>query len=225
MLSRTPCARAAKGAIVVGMHENIGEHYANQFQQRNLLCLFGMEEALQASQIGADIGRSWQAPEAEPLLPATQQAEHTRALSEIEAKHQLEKSGVPIAVGMQADNLQQALASANNIGYPVVAKAIGLAHKTEHNAVRLNLHNDGQLTNAVTELFSLTPAVYIESMIVDNQLELIVGITRDLQLGLVLTLGYGGILVEIMKDSSTSCRYQPQRHRNGTEQPALRPLV
>ena len=100
-------------------------------------------------------------------------------------------------------NLDEAINAAEVIGYPLVAKAIGLTHKTEHNAVKLNLNSSAELVEATSELLQLGKPVYIEAMIDDQQLELIVGISRDPQLGLVLTLGSGGILVEIMKDSAT----------------------
>ena len=87
------------------------------------------------------------------------------------------------------------------IGYPVVLKALGIAHKTEHNAVRLNLVSATEVEQAAGELFALSDRLYIETMVQAPVAELIVGITRDPQFGLVLTIGSGGILVEIIKDS------------------------
>ena len=52
--------RQATGAIITGMQENITEQYATDFSDRDLLCFFGMEEALQATEIAADIGATWQ---------------------------------------------------------------------------------------------------------------------------------------------------------------------
>ncbi len=194
--------QGARGALVCGMHENLGETYANAFMQRKLLCLFGMDEALQASQIAADIGLAWQKPIAPPLLTSSEPAGQT-TLSEFDAKQELSSCGVPVANGRLVENLEQALNVADSIGYPLVAKAMGIAHKTEHNAVRLNLGDVDELGMAVTELLSLGSPLFLESMITDNQLELIIGITRDPQLGLILTLGSGGVLVEILQDSNT----------------------
>jgi succinyl-CoA synthetase beta subunit len=81
-------------------------------------------------------------------------------------------------------------------------KALGIAHKTEHNAVRLNLVNEADVGQAAAELFTLSDQLYLETM-KPAVAELIVGVTRDPQFGLVLTIGSGGILVEILKDSKT----------------------
>ncbi len=83
----------------------------------------------------------------------------------------------------------------------MVLKALGIAHKTEHNAVRLNLLSETEVEQAAQELFELSDTLYLESMVQSPVAELIVGITRDPQFGLVLTIGSGGILVEILKDS------------------------
>ena len=81
-------------------------------------------------------------------------------------------------------------------------KALGIAHKTEQNAVRLGIGNRAQAETAAYELLDLGERVYVEAMH-SAVAELLVGITRDTQFGLVLTLGSGGILVEILKDSKT----------------------
>ena len=84
-------------------------------------------------------------------------------------------------------------------GFPVVLKALGIAHKTEHNAVRLNLASADDVERAAGELLTLAPRLYLEKMH-DSVAELIVGVVRDAQFGPVLTLGSGGILVELLQD-------------------------
>jgi len=84
----------------------------------------------------------------------------------------------------------------------VVLKALGIAHKTEQNAVRLNLADATAVAQAATELFKLSDQLYLEKMQA-AQAELIVGVMRDATFGLALTIGSGGILVELLQDSKT----------------------
>ena len=84
----------------------------------------------------------------------------------------------------------------------MVLKALGIAHKTEHDAVRLNLQSDDMLADAASALFELSNELYLEAM-QPAQAELIVGVTRDPTFGLTLTVGSGGILVEVLQDSVT----------------------
>jgi len=98
-----------------------------------------------------------------------------------------------------------AVAAAAAIGYPVVVKALSaqLAHKTEQGAVKLNLRGPEAVRAAVDELAGRHDAFLVEEMRTDGLAELIVGVTRDPQFGLALTLGAGGILVELLADSAT----------------------
>ena len=193
----------AKGAFVIGMHENISEEYTENYLARGLLSLYGIDEALHATEIAADIGLAWKNDFSEPVMQLPDLTGDTVQLDEFEAKQALSAEGVPVPQGQRVMTTEAALACANKIGYPVVLKAMGIAHKTEQNAVRLNLNSDLELQTAVAELFELGEQLYIESMVEDALLELIVGITRDTQFGLVLTLGSGGVLVELLKDSQT----------------------
>ncbi|MDH3537706.1 MAG: acetate--CoA ligase family protein, partial [Gammaproteobacteria bacterium] len=59
-----------------------------------------------------------------------------------------------------------------------------------------------EVSNAADELFELSDQLYLEAM-KTALAELIVGVTRDAQFGLVLTIGSGGILVELLQDART----------------------
>jgi acyl-CoA synthetase (NDP forming) len=196
-------AQRAKGAFVISMPENISEDYTEAFMQKGIVSLYGIDEALQAAEIAADIGSAWRRAENEPLLQLTQTECDKTTLNEADAKHKLAEFNVPIPANETVSSVQQALDSASTLGYPLVLKALGIAHKTETNAVRLNLHSAYEVAEAATSLLELSDQLYLESMVDSVVAELIVGVTRDPQFGLVLSIGSGGILVEIMKDIRT----------------------
>jgi acyl-CoA synthetase (NDP forming) len=193
----------AKGAIVIGMPENISEDYAESFMQRGIVSLYGIDDALTATEIAADIGTAWQSEIPPPTLKLKFPAEGRLTLDEDEAKQGLSNFGVVIPQGKRVTSVGHAIQAANQIGFPVVLKALGMAHKTEKNAVRLNLRSVSEVEQAASDLFALSETLYLEAMVQSPVAELIVGITRDTQFGLVLTIGSGGILVEILKDATT----------------------
>jgi len=193
----------SKGALAVSMPENIPESYTEAFIERGIVSLYGFEEALQATEIAADIGTAWQLGPCDPALPASVPGAEKITLDEARAKQVLADYAVPIASGHIVNSVEQALEYADKTGYPLVLKALGIAHKTESNALRLHLQSAADVASAAKSLFELSSRLYLESMVEDVIAELIVGITCDEQFGLLLTIGSGGILVEIMQDSHT----------------------
>jgi len=192
----------AKGAFVVGMAENIPEDYTDNYSARGIVSFYGIDEALQATEIAADIGIAWQHDLPGPLMQLDVVGDDTTTLDEASAKHALAKFGVPLPAGGRIDSVAAALELATRLGFPVVLKALGIAHKTERDAVRLNLSSAEAIEQAATELFELSDQLFLEAM-KPSLVELIVGVTRDRQFGLVLTIGSGGILVELLKDART----------------------
>lgn len=83
---------------------------------------------------------------------------------------------------------------------PLVLKGMGIAHKSEAGAVRLNL-GAGEIGAIAAEM----PAsrFLIEEMVQGAVAELLVGITRDPAHGFVLTLAAGGVLTELLEDSAS----------------------
>jgi acyl-CoA synthetase (NDP forming) len=193
--------KQARGAFVISMPENISEDYAEKFMHLGIASLYGFDEALQAAQIAADIGQAWQKTEASPLLQLSAASSTTKTLNEAEAKQALSTFQVPVPGGEIVSSVQQAIDHAERIGFPLVIKALGIAHKTESNAVRLNLQSNESLSTATLSLLEISDHLYLEAMVEPVISELIVGITRDPQFGLLLTIGSGGVLVEIMQDS------------------------
>jgi acyl-CoA synthetase (NDP forming) len=195
-------ASSAKGAFVVGMAENIPEDYTDNYSERGIVSFYGIDEALQATEIAADIGTAWKKELPAPVMQLDEVGDRHTTLDEAEAKRSLQQAGVPIPEGARVDSATAAQQLADRLGYPVVLKALGIAHKTEHNAVRLNLNSHQAVAQAASELLKLGDELYLEAM-KPSVAELIVGVTRDPQFGLVLTIGSGGILVELLKDAKT----------------------
>ncbi len=125
------------------------------------------------------------------------------AADEAAAKSLLREFGLVIPKGMRADGPDAAVAAAATLGFPVALKALGIAHKSEAGAVRLNLHDEAVVRMAAEALQGLGTGLYVEKMITGGIAELIVGIKRDPLFGPVMTVGTGGVLVELLKDSAT----------------------
>ncbi len=83
----------------------------------------------------------------------------TRTLPEDESKRVLATYGVPFAPETVAEDVAAAVAAADDLGYPVVAKlnGEGIAHKTERGLVRLNLADAEAVEVAATELLRRRP--------------------------------------------------------------------
>ena len=129
--------------------------------------------------------------------------ERELGLSEWEAKQALREFGLALPEGRLAANAAEARAAFAAIGGPVVVKACSraLLHKTEAGAVRLNVQTTDDAAKAVEAMVHLADTFIIERMITDTVAELIIGIKRDPQVGLVLVVGSGGILVELIGDA------------------------
>jgi acyl-CoA synthetase (NDP forming) len=129
--------------------------------------------------------------------------EDASQLDEAEAKSWLADHGLPIPKGRKASTPDEAAAAAKEIGFPVALKALGVAHKSEHGAVRLDLRDPDAVRAAAVELLPLGSGLYVEKMVTGGIAELIVGVTRDPLFGPVMTVGSGGVLVELLQDSAT----------------------
>jgi acyl-CoA synthetase (NDP forming) len=138
---------------------------------------------------------------APPLPPMG--GEERSELSEAEAKSLLAEYGLPVPPGRKASTPAEAAAIAGELGFPVALKALGVAHKSEHGAVRLNLASADAVKGAARDLLPLGSGLYVEKMVTGGHAELIVGITHDALFGPVMTVGSGGVLVELLQDSAT----------------------
>ena len=100
--------------------------------------------------------------------------------------------------GKQENSLDNLLIAADKIGYPVVLKAMGFAHKSEAGAVKVGIEDAAALAAAAQDMQAQT--WLIEEMVTGAIAELLVGVVRDPAHGFVLTLAAGGVLTEVLQD-------------------------
>ncbi|RWP35849.1 MAG: CoA-binding protein [Mesorhizobium sp.] len=195
----------AQGAIVSSLPENLPEEYTAGLMGRGMVPLFGISEAMDAAQAAAFIGWAWRAPQAQPIDTSASGAPAGAHVTpdEAEAKARLIEAGLPVPSGERAGNAVEAVISSMALGFPVALKALGVTHKSELGAVRLNLRDAESVSTAAHDLDALGTGLYVERMVRDGVAELLVGFTRDPMFGAVMTLGTGGVLVELLRDSVT----------------------
>jgi acetyl-CoA synthetase len=165
----------------------------------------GLAEALQAVAAAASSGEAWALP-APPALPAPVPVAPGEPVTwdEVRSKAALAGFGVPVPRGR--------LVSLAELGdpvcalpapFPLVLKAAGadLAHKTEVGGVALGLASRAALVTAAQGMAGLSDTFLIEEMARGAVAELIVGIARDPQFGLFMTIGAGGIFVELLRQT------------------------
>lgn len=135
----------------------------------------------------------------------------TRTMTEAGTKRLLAANGIPVTREAVATDRDQAVAMAEEIGFPVALKISGdwLAHKSDVGGVRLGLGDPGTVAEVFDELLALAarsrpdgagpPGVLVQEM-VPAGIELMCGMVRDPVFGPVVTVGAGGVLAEIVRE-------------------------
>lgn len=131
------------------------------------------------------------------------------ALSEHESKRALLPYGIRVTREVRSMTPAEAREAAAAIGYPVALKidAAAMPHKSEADAVRLNLVNVDALDEAFAELTTVAAreladepfAILVQEMLTGG-IELVVGARRDPVFGAMVMAGLGGVFVEALLD-------------------------
>jgi acetyl-CoA synthetase len=194
-----------KGAVLSTFSDTISEPVAARLIQEGIAPLAGIDAGLAGVQAAVDVGAAWSRPPSPPLLECENQANdaQTNVLNEADSKALLSKFGVPVPPSTVVRDAQAAVAAAEKLGFPIAAKALGVAHKTESGGVALGLRSADEVSVALAKMSHLSESFLIEKMVEGVVAELIVGVAVDEQFGPYLLIGGGGILVEMMKDSAS----------------------
>jgi acyl-CoA synthetase (NDP forming) len=193
----------SKTAVLSTFTDTMPEKLAQQLIDEGIVPLAGIETGLAGIQAAVDIGAAWSRDPQPAFLEIAENEEsgRTKVLDEAEAKRVLGDCGVPVPVSRVVADAREAAQAAEEIGFPVVAKALRVAHKTDVGGVKIGLQSVDAVSAAVSEISDITERYLIEEQVEGVVAELIVGVTWDEQFGPYLVVGGGGLLVELMKDS------------------------
>ncbi|MDX3385199.1 acetate--CoA ligase family protein [Streptomyces niveiscabiei] len=131
-------------------------------------------------------------------------------LSEHAAKQLLRAYGIRVPREQLVTSAAGAVRAASLVGYPVVMKASGadIAHKTELGLVKIGLTSASQVRDAYRELTDIAryEDVALDGVLVCQMVaqgvEMVVGVSHDALFGPTVTVGLGGVLVEVLHDTA-----------------------
>lgn len=132
------------------------------------------------------------------------------ALDEYHSKKLVSAYGLTLPAEYLVTRVEDAIEAAQRIKGPIALKAVSpdIAHKTEAGVIRLGLSGESSIRAAWDEIIAAAnryrPGARITGLLVQEMVdegeELLLGVTRDPVFGPIVTVGLGGIFVEVMRD-------------------------
>ncbi len=146
-------------------------------------------------------------------------------LTEFESKKILKQAGISVVETRLAETQKEAVQLSQKIGFPVALKIASpdVIHKSDSGGVKLSLNSAAEVKKAYDEILKKVkkhyPRAAIHGVSVQKMVrpgtEIIVGTSKDPQVGPVIMFGLGGIFVELLKD--VSFRIIPVERRDAEE--------
>ncbi|MDE2759054.1 MAG: acetate--CoA ligase family protein [Paracoccaceae bacterium] len=189
----------ARTAIVSLLPENMSENQSEYLSSQDIIPLCGLQEALNATDICADIGEGWESSDPVPIIKGNNSGTVFTA-DDKKIRHILSNRNVPFPRVQYFASEVEIESCIDELEFPVVLKAQGLLHKTEHGGVILNLTSAEALLEAANSMDSPNGFI-VEEQVSNGVAEIMIGITNDIATGLMLTLGSGGIHSELWQDA------------------------
>ncbi|APE45057.1 acyl-CoA synthetase [Sulfitobacter alexandrii] len=184
----------ARYGMVSTLPELMPESVAETLMDHGIIPFCGLTEALNAC---AHAART--SPVAADPVHIAPPARVPALIAEGDAKRLLAEHGLRVPVAQRCQGTEAAVQAATRIGYPVVLKGEGIAHKTEAGAVRLDL-GSAEAVAAAAEAMSVD-SFLVEEMVNGTLAELLVGVVHDPAHGFILTIGAGGTAAEVLDDT------------------------
>jgi len=155
--------------------------------------------------------KSWQASRQKEAVAVLSHPKLPAGILPAEAAFRLLDSfGIPVVPTLLACNAEDAATTSERIGFPVALKveSAQITHKSDVGGVALNLASPSEVRATFTQIknqvTTQNPSAEIAGIVVQRMapegIEMILGIKRDPLFGPVIVCGFGGILVEILKD-------------------------
>ncbi|WP_298676534.1 acetate--CoA ligase family protein [uncultured Lentibacter sp.] len=180
--------------VVATLPELMPLGVAARFMAAGVVPFMGLTEAITAVEAAAQPATVTPEP---PLTGGALGPAET--LSEHASKAELARFGVPVPASLRITALEGLDKQLAGLTFPLVLKAEGMAHKSDAGGVALGLMTAQDALDAAKTMGGTS--WLIEEMATGTVAELLIGVTRDEAHGLLLTLGAGGVLTELLADT------------------------
>jgi acyl-CoA synthetase (NDP forming) len=191
----------ANVAMLATLPENLSEALSDKLLSHGICPMHGMEEMILAIDAAIQAGEIMNA-DSEPVFLSIQENEAFKVLDEGQSKSALARHGLSFPKMATAANLNEVQEVIRSLSFPVVLKGLGIAHKSEAGAVVLNLKTPDEVHAAASTMKGVT-GFLVEEMVATPVAEVLVGITRDTTGVMMLTVGSGGVLTELLEDTAS----------------------
>jgi acetate---CoA ligase (ADP-forming) len=211
-------AAAAKGArkpvmVVSFMSNSLTRHWRGYAQSNRLPLVEDLERGLRAVRHLIDYAAFRRSPERRPVVAATAVTQtRARVLTEAQSKAILGAAGLPVTREALARDPAEAVRLAAEIGGAVALKiqSAEIAHKSDIGGVHLGARTAAEVEVAARKVFDNArrncPGATIDGILVqemvEDGVELILGMTYDETFGPLVVCGAGGVTVEVFKDAA-----------------------
>ncbi len=196
-------ANRTPGVVAASLAENLPGEARDRAAELGLPACGDIDTALSALEAAAAWGRQHPVPDASWPVPPRGSDLGSRVVPEHEAKTRLAEAGIAVPDG-RLMLPGEAAAAAGRLGYPVVVKASGPAHKTEAGGVVVGLTDADAVAAAAQRLAGGGDGtVRVEACVTGAVAELLVGVRSARPVGMLLTLGAGGTLAELFGNTAS----------------------
>jgi acyl-CoA synthetase (NDP forming) len=224
-------ARVAPLAVLTNIPSAIDAAAATELRAAHIPVLEGTASGLVALRNLLALAEQ-RVAEREPAMDAERRArwlarlDRGESLDAAEGFALLADYGIPAAPMRAASDEESVSAAAHALGFPVVMKTAGLAHKSDVGGVVLGLDDENQLRAAYRDLAArLGPDVVVATQ-VPAGVELALGLVRDPQLGPLVVVAAGGTLAELLDDRVLALPpIGPHRAENLLQRLRIRPML
>jgi acetyltransferase len=146
------------------------------------------------------------------LIIETALAAGRHVLDVVESKALLSAFGLPVVRSVPAHDAAEALAIAEEVGFPLVMKihSPDITHKVDIGGVRLGIRNGAEVRSAFKEMTEaarrVRPDADIRGVVLEpmwqaqGNRELMLGVINDPAFGPAISVGLGGTMVEVIRD-------------------------
>lgn len=192
---------SANIALLVTLPENLSEELGDELIAHGIAPLHGMEEMIEAINAAISAGETIHQTHA-PALLSKSNSDDFLVLDEAQSKDTLAKYGIAFPQAKTSMSVKELASASETLKFPVALKGLGLAHKSEAGAVKLNLKTAAELTNAAESMVGIS-GFLIEEMVIPPIAEILIGVTRDATGLMLLTVGSGGAMTELLEDTAS----------------------